>query len=252
MIRWQLITPLLLLLLYGCVPDDDPSSRAGYFILSSQSTLWQLPPGAENFTLQGSVPSTPQVLAGDDQLQLLTCPSDNDCLALLNQVSLGYSCLYSIPVSNNPHRALAWTPPDHAWWLQSNGQLLGGIDLENGLPVPAFATGTPELASMTGVTVFEPTVNDIVLQPGELLAITATPGPQALLYCLRPLDQNSEFIGTVPSLAPITLLPDGQLIGCATDSDLILSVNLSDLTIDTLDFRQPVINPAALCWLEQP
>jgi hypothetical protein len=251
-VRWSLRTLLLLFLLSGCVPDEDPSSRAGYFMLSSQGTLWQLSPGSESFSLQGSVSSAPQVLAGDDHLQLLTCPSDNDCLALLNQVSLGYSCIYSIPVSTNPHRALTWAPPDHAWWLQANGQQLGGVNLENGLPVPAFAAGTPELAAMTGVTVIEPTVNDIVLQPGELLAITATPGLQALLYRLQPLDQSSELIGTVPSLAPITLLPDGRLIGCATDSDLILSINIADLTVDTLAFRQPVINPAAFCWLEQP
>lgn len=246
-----LTTLLLLLLLGGCATDDDPSSRAGYFMLSSQGTLWQLPPGADSFSLQGSVPSAPQVLAGDNQLQLLTCPSDNDCLALLNQVSLGYSCIYSIPVTNTPHRALAWTPPDHVWWLQSNGQQLGGLNLTNGMPVSAFVTGAPELAAMTGVTVSEPTVNDIVLQAGELLAITATPNSQARLFCLRPLDQNSELIGDVPALAPIALLPDGQLVGCATDSDLILSIDLSDLTVDTLAFRQPVINPAALCWLEQ-
>lgn len=239
------------LLLAGCADDDNPAARDGYFLLSSLGTLWQLPPGSESFGLLGGILTAPQVLTGDSQMQLLTCITTDNCLALLNPISLGYSCLYPLPINSEPS-ALTWVPPDRVWWLKANGQQIGGIDLEDGLPQTVYSPDTPELAALAGVTVAIPTVNGIVLQPGDLLALTVSPSGQAQLYRLRPLTQISEVIGPVPSLAPVALLPEGRLVGCATDSDHILAITLADLSVDTLAFVQPVINPVALTWLEKP
>ncbi len=250
--KWPLPAILLLLLLSfnGCVKEESTPDYAGYYLLSNQGALWQLPPGATAFDLLGGVSGSPTTLTSDNGWNLLTCSQELGCFGVLSHITLTVSCQQTLPAGSQPI-ALAWAADDLLYWLESGGQQVRGVDLSNGLPLTPFATGTPALAGLTGVTVTEAVANQIVLQPGELLSITAVVSGQAQLYRLRPAGGTSELIGLVPALAPICLLPNAELTGCDTQSEYILSVDLVDLTPDTLAANQPVINPAALTWLEQ-